>query len=125
MAAYTCTPLVTIPVADLKPGTKVRGTTVAELGNQNKPLDMVVYKKDGKDYILMANNNRGVMKISTDNIGTKESISTRVAGTAGLSFESIAALQGVEQLDSLSDSLAVVLVRTSDNTVSLKSIALP
>jgi len=55
MAAYTCTPLVKIPVGDLKPGAKIRGTTVAELGNMNKPLDMVVYQKDGKSYILMAN----------------------------------------------------------------------
>lgn len=125
VAAYTCTPLVTIPVADLKPGTKVRGTTVAELGNQNKPLDMVVYKKDGKDYILMANNNRGVMKISTEKIGTQESISTRVAGTAGLAFENVESLKGVEQLDRLSDSLAVVMIRTPEGGFSLKSVALP
>ncbi len=124
MAAYTCTPLVRIPVADLKPGTKVRGTTVAELGNGNRPLDMVVYKKDGKDYILMANNNRGVMKISTENIGTKESISSKVTDTAGLPYEKIESLKGVEQLDRLSDSLAVVLIRTEDS-FSLKSIALP
>jgi peptide-methionine (R)-S-oxide reductase len=30
MAAYTCTPLVKIPVADLKAGAKVKGTTIAE-----------------------------------------------------------------------------------------------
>lgn len=124
MAAYTCTPLVRIPVSDLQPGAKVRGTTVAELGNQNKPLDMVVYKKDGKDYILMANSSRGVMKISTDNIGTKESISEKVADTAGLPYEKIESLKGVEQLDRLSDSLAVVLIRDADGA-SLKSIALP
>lgn len=55
LASYTCTPLVKIAVADLKPGAKVKGTTVAELGNRNTPLDMVVYQKDGKDYVLMAN----------------------------------------------------------------------
>lgn len=125
MAAYTCTPLVRIPVAELKPGAKVRGTTVAELGNQNRPLDMVVYKKDGKDYILMANSARGVMKISTDNIGTKESISAKVADTAGLPYEKIESLKGVEQLDRLSDSLAVVLIRTPEGSSSLKSIVLP
>src|SRR5262249_29873474 len=62
LAAYTCTPLVKLPVADLKAGEKVKGTTIAELGNRNKPLDMIVYQKDGKDYILMANSSRGVMK---------------------------------------------------------------
>src|SRR5262249_163092 len=48
LAAYTCTPLVKIPVKDLKPGEKVKGTTVAELGSGNRPLDMIVYQKDGK-----------------------------------------------------------------------------
>ena len=61
LAAYTCTPLVKFPVSDLKPGTKVKGTTIAELGNQNRPLDMIVYNKGGKDYVLMANSARGVM----------------------------------------------------------------
>src|SRR6185369_17373238 len=32
LAAYTCTPLVTFPVSALKPGEKVRGRNVAELG---------------------------------------------------------------------------------------------
>src|SRR5262249_35102211 len=54
LAAYTCTPLVRFPLSDLKPGAKVKGTTIAELGNRNRPLDMFVYNKDGKDYILMA-----------------------------------------------------------------------
>ena len=125
VAAYTCTPLVKIPMSDLKPGTKVRGTTVAELGNQNRPLDMVVYKKNGKDFILMANSARGLMKISTENIATKESISSKVNDTAGLPYEKIEALNGVEQLDRLSDSLAVVLIRTAEGSSSLKSIALP
>jgi len=31
VAAYTCTPLVTFPVSDLKPGSKVVGKTIAEL----------------------------------------------------------------------------------------------
>jgi hypothetical protein len=53
------------PLASLKPGAKVTGTTIAELGNRNRPLDMIVYQKGGQDYLLMANNSRGVMKIPT------------------------------------------------------------
>src|SRR5262249_41659237 len=68
LAAYTCTPLVKFPVAELKPGERVKGTTIAELGNRNNPLDMIVYRKDGKNYILLANSSRGVMKITTENI---------------------------------------------------------
>ena len=55
LAAYTCTPLVKIPVSDLKPGAKVKGVEIADLGAGNQPLDMVPYKKDGHDYILIAN----------------------------------------------------------------------
>ena len=50
LAAYTCTPLVQFPISELKPGAKIKGKTIAELGNRNRPLDMIVYQKDGKDY---------------------------------------------------------------------------
>ena len=48
IAGYLCTPLVKFPVASLQPGAKVVGTTIAELGNRNRPIDMIVYKKDGR-----------------------------------------------------------------------------
>ena len=44
----------------------VIGTTIAELGNRNRPLDMIVYQKNGKEFLLMSNNSRGVMKIPTN-----------------------------------------------------------
>ena len=69
LAAYTCTPLVKVPVSELKAGAHVKGTTIAELGNRNHPLDMIVYQKDGKDYLLMTNSSRGVMKIPTEGAG--------------------------------------------------------
>ena len=72
IAGYLCTPLVKFPVSSLKPGAKVLGTTIAELGNRNRPLDMIVYKKDGKEFLLMSNNSRGVMKIPTDGFATAE-----------------------------------------------------
>ena len=31
---------------------------------RSRPLDMVAYGKGGRDYALMSNNSRGVMKIS-------------------------------------------------------------
>ena len=40
IAGYTCTPLVKFPIADLKAGDKVRGTTIAEFGAGNRVLDM-------------------------------------------------------------------------------------
>lgn len=45
VAAYTCTPLVIIPLDELKDGAHVRGKTVAELGYGNTPADMISYTK--------------------------------------------------------------------------------
>ena len=41
LASYTCTPLVHFPLADLIPGGKTVGRTVADLGAMNQPLDMI------------------------------------------------------------------------------------
>ncbi len=72
IAGYLCTPLVKFPVSGLQPGAKVMGTTIAELGNRNRPLDMILYKKNGKEFLLMSNNSRGVMKIPTDNFRRRQ-----------------------------------------------------
>lgn len=126
LAAYTCTPLVKFPLSELKPGAKVKGTTVAELGNRNRPLDMIVYQKDGKDYILSANSSRGVMKITTENIDGIQGITEKINGTAGLEYKTIEELKGVEQLDKLDKDHALLLVRnTETGSSSLQTIALP
>jgi hypothetical protein len=131
LAAYTCTPLVKFRVSDLKPGAKAKGTTIAELGNGNQPLDMVVYKKGGKEYLLIANNKRGVMKLATDNVGKQEGITTPVRGgaKAGLPYDtisdSISEWKGVQQLDRLNENSAVLLVVDDSGAASLKTMALP
>jgi len=125
VAAYTCTPLVKIPVSALKPGAEIKGTTVAELGNRNKPLDMIAYKKGGKDYILLANSSRGVMKIDTTGIDTQESISKPVSDKAGLKYETLENMKGVQHLDKLDDTHAVVLTQAEDGTMTLMSVDLP
>jgi hypothetical protein len=77
LAAYTCTPLVKIPVSALKPGSKAQGVTIADFGGGNRPLDMAVYKKDGHDYVLMSNSARGVMKLELDDLDSFESIASQ------------------------------------------------
>jgi hypothetical protein len=125
LAAYTCTPLVQFPISDLKPGAKIKGKTIAELGNRNKPLDMIVYQKDGKDYLLLANSSRGIMKISTDQIEKADSITSKVADKQGLSYETIESWTGVDQLDRLDPQHAVVLRRGQGGSLNLESMALP
>ncbi|MEQ1826562.1 MAG: hypothetical protein ABL921_11480 [Pirellula sp.] len=125
LAAYTCTPLVNIPVDDLK-GKKITGKTIAELGNMNNPLDMIVYKKGDQDYLLMANTARGVMKLklSKKDINDVKAIDSKIATTAGLSYETIADLKGVVQLDKLNASHAVLLV-TNAGAQDIRTIDLP
>ena len=71
LASYTCTPLVTFPIAKIKEGAHLMGTTVAELGSRNTPLDMIAYQSGDKEYILVANSNRALMKIDPKNIETQ------------------------------------------------------
>ena len=126
LAAYQCTPLVKIPVSELKAGAHIKGTTIAELGNRNRPLDMIVYHKGGKDYILMTNNSRGVMKIPTENAGTAEGITQRVNDKQGIGYETIASLKGVAQMDQLDDHHAVLLLQEDPNgSIDLRTIELP
>ncbi len=126
LAAYTCTPLVTFPVADLQPGRKVLGHTIAELGSGNRPLDMIIYSKGGSDHILMSNNSRGVMKMSADGLNDFDHIGSplRASATAGVPYETLD-LDGVEQLDQLGTGLALILTRAGSGSIDLQSIALP
>jgi hypothetical protein len=127
IAGYLCTPLVKFPVSDLKSGAKVRGTTIAELGNRNRPIDMVVYTKGGAEFLLMSNTSRGVMKIPTAGFASATPIVAPVPeGTAGVAFETIASLAGVTQLDRFDGSRMIVLARGDASApFSLKVVPLP
>jgi hypothetical protein len=125
IASYLCTPLVKFPVAALGPGGKVRGTTIAEFGNRNRPIDMIIYQKNGKDFILMANNTRGVMKVPTAPFGKAEGISKQIPETAGVPFENVGSMKGVQQLDLLDSTHALLLVQSSNGGLDLQAAALP
>ena len=126
LAAYTCTPLVQFPLSDLQPGAKIKGKTIAELGNRNRPIDMVVYSKDGKDFLLLANSSRGVMKIGTDNIEAAEGIIALVKEEKkGVAYETVAGWTGVEHLDRLDPRHALVLRQAGGGVLTLESLAFP
>ena len=124
IAGYTCTPLVKFPISSLRQGEKLLGTTMLELGAGNQPVDMVVYQKEGRDYLLLANTRHGVMKIPAAQFASAPAITSRIGGTQG-SFERIAALTGVEQLDLLDAQRSIVVARASDGSRNLSAVALP
>ncbi len=127
LAAYVCTPLVKFPLSDLRSGEKVRGTTVAELGNRNRPLDMISYRKGGIDFLLLANSARGVMKIGTDQLAAKKGITERVpgGGTAGQPYETIPSLAGTVQLAQLNETHAIVIMQKESGEMDLRTVELP
>lgn len=127
LAAYTCTPLVKIPVDELVPGAKVQGTTVAELGNMNRPLDIIAYQKDGKDFLLMANSARGIMKVKTENIDKIAPVTEpiRGGGKAGLTYDTIEPWKGVIHLAKADPGNALLLIKTPTGSLNLETAALP
>jgi hypothetical protein len=127
LAAYTCTPLVQFPVSALQPGAAIVGKTVAELGNRNRPLDMVVYHKDEKTFLLMANSSRGIMKIPAEGIEEASGIQEAVVdgATKGLDYQTVESWQGVDQLDLIDSRHAVLLVRADNGPLHLESRPLP
>jgi hypothetical protein len=125
IAGYLCTPLVKIPVSALQAGTKVVGTTIAELGAGNRPIDMILYSKDGQDFLLMSNTSRGVMKIPTASFATDAPITARVGGTAGVKYDTIATMTGIEQLDKLDANRSIVIAKLADGTRRLQIVVLP
>ena len=147
IASYTCTPLVEIPVADLKSGAKVHGSMIADLGGGNQTLDMIPYKKDGHEYILIANSTRGVMKLKADNLDSYPVIDSPTVPTAphhvaGVPYELQGDLKGVQHLQQIGSSSAVLLVSSATDVhcprcagdpaaaigfgpLSLQTIALP
>jgi hypothetical protein len=127
LAAYQCTPLVSIPVASLKPGEKVHGSTVAELGMGNRPLDMIIYNKDKKEYLLMANSKHGILKIPTEGIEKVTPIEKKVetGGTAGQKAEKIAKLAGVTKLSTYGKDFCVVLMTGEGGMLNMEVVDLP
>jgi hypothetical protein len=123
VAAYTCTPLVKIPVSELKPGSKLEGTTIAELGAGNRPIDMIAYSKGNHEFILMANSNRGVMKLSTDHLENYKPI-TAPSEPAGVPYQTLAGLKDVKHLTTLDESNALMLIDAA-GSMDLRSLPLP
>ena len=89
----------------------------------NRPLDMIPYRKDNHDFILLANSYRGVMKLSAENLDRYEAI-TEPAQLEGVPYKRVAALKGVRRLTSLDESTALILKDAQDG-LDLESIPLP
>lgn len=126
VAGYGCAPLAKFPLTDVRSSDQLRGVTVAELGGGNRPLDMISFKDGGVDYMLIANSDRTLMQISSEDLDKQEGVvkgATRVEpyASTGVKYLSIAEI-GILQLDDYNDQSYLVVQRsTDDGTLNLRS----
>jgi hypothetical protein len=120
LASYTCTPVVHFPLSDLEIGTKATGRTVAELGAMNQPLDMVSYRNDDAEYLLVSNSSHGLIKIACSDIDTQPGL-TEPQSPVGVPRE-VESLSGVTRLANLNGTYVLALQRDDAGTRHLRSL---
>jgi hypothetical protein len=122
VAAYTCTPLVTVPSADLVDGSHVIAKTVAELGYGNTPLEVLHFTAPNdqyqpEEYVLVINKERDadLMRVADlATASTSEGLSEPVLwGDAGVETTS-RPLGAVLQADDQDEQYLLTLKRNLD-----------
>ncbi|MDX1502729.1 MAG: hypothetical protein R3325_10240 [Thermoanaerobaculia bacterium] len=122
LASYLCTPLVTFPLADLADGAHVRGTTLAEFGFGNAPIDMIEVRIGETPRILMSNSMLPLMTFDPADLGRHPAITSEVtAYTAGVPYTARAAA-GIQQIDNYGDTLVALLQRAPNGRLDLTAM---
>lgn len=57
IAAYTCSPIVLVPLSDIEDGAKIAANTIIDMGN-GQPLDMIPYQMGDQTMLFVTNNSR-------------------------------------------------------------------
>src|ERR1022692_110736 len=120
LASYTCTPVVHFPLAGLAPGARTVGRTVAELGAMNQPLDMVSFRQDGEEHLLVANTSHGLVKIACRDIDGQPGL-TEHGKPVGVPRET-KDLQGITRLANLGDGHVLALQADDAGREHLRSL---
>ena len=141
VGSFNCTPIAKFPVDGLESGAKIKGTSVVELGSGNRPVDMFIYKKGGKDW-LVTNTDRFHHKrrpigpsqywgcrVDMKYLGAKETNEKAARRTVKKKkgpegMEVIDVLFGVKHIDQFANDKVVVL-RDTKGKLSLEPAVLP
>jgi len=123
LAAYSCTPLITVPMEALHNGKKIRAKTVAEIGPGSHPIDIKKYQKNHQEFILMANSKRGLIRIDPNDLEKFKGHINYPTAKAGVRYTTLIPGSNIRQLDMLNDKYALLLVRTNDQSFHLESKA--
>ncbi len=141
VGSFSCTPIAKFPVDGLEDGAKVKGTSIVELGSGNRPIDMFIYNKDGKDW-LVTNTDRFHHKrrpigpsqywgcrVDMKYLGAKQTneqaarrIVKQKSGPEGM--EVVDMLFGVKHIDQFNNDQVVVL-RDNKGRLDLEPAVLP
>ncbi len=124
LAAYLCTPLVTIDAKKLESDKHVKGRTVAEFGSGNFPIDMVLYQNNGKDYILMSNSALPLLLFDPADIAAFEGeIKEEVKGyLAGVKYTPRSGT-GIQQLADFNSKFILATQRLPNGKLVLTSLS--
>lgn len=142
VGAFACTPVVKYPIDSIDSGAKVKGTSVLELGNGQRPLDMFVYTKNGKQYVLSNTLRRrnvpagaspyATVRIDRSVLGENEKVNeqallrlTKEGKPADDRVTMIDSYSGVSRMDQLDDSRALVLRASNGASVQYDLEVLP
>ncbi len=119
LASYTCTPIVQFSLSELEPATHVMGSTVAELGSMNSPTDMVAYRRDGEEYLLVSTARLPLVRIACADIDGQEAL-TEPEEPVGVPREALSH-PGVLRMANLDEGSVVMLQQEGADPVSLRS----
>ncbi|MGV7210430.1 hypothetical protein ACLB1G_21560 [Oxalobacteraceae bacterium A2-2] len=130
VAAYTCTPLVTIPLKDLKDGAHIVARTVGELGWGSAPNGLVSFKVGDADYALLVNSSRSADLLSAADLaaaaaapGLDRPIKWPDQPYLGVKA-TMAPMSAVMRIDNLNPQLLLAL-RRSDAGGEMQLVSIP
>ena len=124
IAAYTCTPLATFPLSEIKDGAHINGKVIAELGYGNTPVDLLQYDatnfQTNEKYPVLAltNKNRSGQVIAIEAVAEAakgDGLTTpKYLVKAALGAQDIP-LTGLMQAAEQNDAFLVGIRRNADN----------
>ena len=73
VAAYTCSPLVLVPLDEITDGAKISANTIMDMGN-GQPLDMVPFQMGDQKMLFVTNNSRSPQVIPVEGLSGAKAV---------------------------------------------------
>ena len=131
IAVYACTPIVRIPLEELKDGAKIRGTMIGEMGFGNTPIDIIQFTNawDKTQQVLVTNTNRSAAQVS---LAALESAAPMPHGEGVQPVFSVAGVEqqalpmsGTLHLDTVDETWAMVVRQSPEDPRNIQLHTLP